>query len=434
MAIIIYLIWTALSILLTINVFTPFANQSKSSLKTVISSFILGWMVGDLLPQWLILNFGILLIFSFSDILISSLGLFGLICHLFCWIILSIRLWIIINLPERINLKMIDYFGTTWQKIASNNYSPKNILDIDWQSWLNPTKSLEDPRIEILRDQIFHDVNGLQLKLDIYRPINIKERSPGILQIHGGGWITGSKRQASSFLVRMASQGWVCYSITHRFSPKVVFPEHLIDVKRALKWIRTNADEHGLDKNFIIAKGGSSGAHLASLMALTQNQSEFQPGFEKIDTSIQGCVPLYGVFDFIGSFDEKTPFPAKSKLLKKVCGGIPKKKPNCYKKITPANWISMDTPPFFILQGETDSLISVEEPKIFWENLKSNKISSSAFLSLPLVQHGFDIFPTLTEQYIIPIVEQFFKMLHHNYKNQKRKNETYGNNNSKYSF
>ena len=109
----------------------------------------------------------------------------------------------------------------------------------------------------------------------------------------------------------MALQGWVCYSVTHGFSPKNVFPEHLIDIKRALRWIKDRADDDGLDQNFIISKGGSSGGHLASMMALTQNCSEFQPGFEKTDTSIQGCVSLYGVFNFIDAFDKKNDRPAR---------------------------------------------------------------------------------------------------------------------------
>ena len=418
----IFLLWTIGSIILTLNVFVPFAKRYKSSLKTIISSFVLGLVVGDMFPQWFLLNLGILLIFSFSDILFSSIGLFGLICHFFCWIVLFIRLWIIFNLPDRINLKMTNFFGIKWQSITSCYSTSNNIFDIDWYSWLNPLNSIEDPRIEILRDQVFHDENGLQLKLDIYRPKNLKKKLPGILQIHGGAWITGSNRQASSFLVRMATKGWICYSVTHRFSPKVLFPEHLIDVKRALKWMRQNADNHGLDKNFIISKGGSSGAHLASLMALTQNESEYQPGFEKIDTSIQGCVPVYGVFDFISSFEENTPFPAKSKILNIICGGSPKNRPNCYKKITPENWISVDSPPFLILQGETDTLISIEETKKFWKTLISKNRNSSAFLNLPLLQHGFDIFPTLTEQCIFPIIEQFVTMLHCNYKT--RDNET----------
>ncbi len=411
----IFLLWTSLSIFLTLNVFKNFSKRSRSSVKTLLISYVLGWVVGDLLPQWILLNLGILIIFSFTEIYFSSIFLFGLICHFLCWFILFIRLWIILNLPKRINIKMINFFGIKWQNIHSDYSNPKNIFEINWHSWFNPLNSLEDPRIEILRDQVFHNENGLQLKLDIYRPKNIKKKLPGILQIHGGAWLTGSKRQASSFLVRMATKGWICYSVTHRFSPKVVFPEHLIDVKRALNWIRENADFHSLDKNFIISKGGSSGAHLASLMALTQNQSEFQPGFEKEDTSIQGCVSISGVFEFFGPFDEKTPFPAKANILKKVCGGRPNEEPVCYKKITPANWISIDTPPFLILQGETDALIPIEETKKFWKILKYKKIKSSAFLNLPLVHHGFDIFPTLTEQCIIPIIENFLIMLHYNY-------------------
>ena len=244
------------------------------------------------------------------------------------------------------------------------------------------------------------------------------------MQIHGGAWITGSKRQSSFFLLNMALKGWVCFSVTHRFSPKNVFPEHLIDIKRALKWIRENADLHGLDKNFIISKGSSSGGHLASLMALTQNISEFQPGFNQTDTSIQGCVTMYGVYNFLDSFDKITSYPAKSKILEKVCGGTPKTKPSCYKKITPKNWISKEAPPFLVLHAETDALISIEESKKFWNDLQSRNVYSSVFLSIPLAEHGFDVFPTLTAQCIVPIIEQFLIMIHGNYLCKKEKNET----------
>ena len=54
----------------------------------------------------------------------------------------------------------------------------------------------------------------------------------------------------------------------------------MIDIKHALQWIRNNAEEYGVDPDFIVVTGGSAGGHLASLMALTQNKPEFQPGFE----------------------------------------------------------------------------------------------------------------------------------------------------------
>jgi acetyl esterase/lipase len=151
------------------------------------------------------------------------------------------------------------------------------------------------------------------------------------------------------------------------------------------------------------------------MTALTQNQAEFQPGFEKTDTSIQGCVPIYGVFNFSAPFDERTPFPAKARVLQMLCGGTPETQPELYQQITPANWISAKTPPFLLIQGETDALISATETQAFWEVLQAHKVADSAFLRLPLVEHAFDIFPTLTAQCIVPTIEGYLIMLHQNH-------------------
>ncbi|MDG1177570.1 MAG: alpha/beta hydrolase, partial [SAR324 cluster bacterium] len=398
-----------------LNVFRPLAKRSNSSFRAILVSFVLSWLVGDLLPHWILLNAGILLLFSYSEIYSQPLGWGGLLVHFSGWTILMLRLWIMLNLPERLEQQMEAYLGVQWQKIYPSPLAPRRIFEVDWHSWFNPNKVIDDPRIEIIRDQVFHQQAGFQLKLDIYRPHNTKKKHPGILQIHGGAWITGSKRQASFLMSRMAARGWVCFSVSYRFSPDIVFPEHLIDVKHALRWIRNNAEEHGLDPDFIITTGGSSGGHLAAMTALTQNQAEFQPGFEKTDTSIQGCVPFYGVFNFSEPFDERTPFPAKARVLQMLCGGTPETQPDRYQQITPANWISGKTPPFLLIQGETDALISATETQAFWEELQAHKVEDSAFLRLPLVEHAFDIFPTLTAQCIVPTIERYLIMLHQNH-------------------
>src|SRR5207248_5899391 len=54
------------------------------------------------------------------------------------------------------------------------------------------------------------------------------------------------------------------------------------------------------DPNFVVVTGGSAGGHLTALVALTQNDPEYQPGFEDADTSVQAAVPYYGVYDFTG--------------------------------------------------------------------------------------------------------------------------------------
>ncbi len=78
----------------------------------------------------------------------------------------------------------------------------------------------------------------------------------------------------------MAERGWVCVSIDYRVSPKHTWPDHIVDVKRALAWIKENIAEYGGDPDFVAITGGSAGGHLSSLAALTPNDPQWQPGFE----------------------------------------------------------------------------------------------------------------------------------------------------------
>ena len=81
---------------------------------------------------------------------------------------------------------------------------------------------------------------------------------------------------------RMVELGWICVSINYSKSPRSKFPAHIIDVKRAIAWVRENIADYGGDPDFIAITGGSAGGHLASLAALTPNDPMFQPGFENV--------------------------------------------------------------------------------------------------------------------------------------------------------
>ena len=96
---------------------------------------------------------------------------------------------------------------------------------------------------------------------------------------------------------RLVEQGWICVSIDYRKSPRNAWPAHIIDVKRALAWVRQNIADYGGDPDFITVTGGSAGGHLASLVALTANDERLQPGFEDVDTTVQAAAPYYGVYD-----------------------------------------------------------------------------------------------------------------------------------------
>ncbi len=77
-----------------------------------------------------------------------------------------------------------------------------------------------------------------------------------------------------------------------------MFPAQLIDVKRAIAWVKEHIAEYGGDTDRIVITGGSAGGHLSSLAALTPNAPEYQPAFEHVDTSVMACIDFYGPSDF----------------------------------------------------------------------------------------------------------------------------------------
>ena len=154
-----------------------------------------------------------------------------------------------------------------------------------------------------VRNLEFARVGGRRLRLDVTVPSAPvpagRTLRPALMQIHGGGWVIGDKReQGLPLLNHMAAQGWVGFNVNYRLSPGVAFPDHLVDLKRGLAWIKEHADEYGIDPDFVCVTGGSAGGHLTALMGLTANDPAFQPGFESVDTSVAAAVPFYGIYDF----------------------------------------------------------------------------------------------------------------------------------------
>src|SRR6266576_487251 len=137
---------------------------------------------------------------------------------------------------------------------------------------------------------------------DIWRRRDLPRdsKAPVLLQVPGGAWAIGMRRpQAYPLLSHLADRGWVCVSIDYRVSPRHTWPDHIVDVKRALAWIKENIADYGGDPDFVAITGGSAGGHLCSLAALTHDDPQYQPGFEDADTSVVAAVPIYGRYDWV---------------------------------------------------------------------------------------------------------------------------------------
>ncbi len=264
-----------------------------------------------------------------------------------------------------------------------------------------------------IRHVPFARVGGRTLRLDVTVPSapvpGGGNRRPALLQIHGGGWVIGDKReQGIPLLNHMAAQGWVGFNANYRLSPGVAFPDHLVDLKRALVWIREHADDYGIDPEFVCVTGGSAGGHLCALMGLTTNVARFQPGFEEADTSVAAAVPFYGIYDFTpeGAFGA-APRVFRRFLEPIVMKAFVDEEPERFRDASPLHHVHPDAPPFFVIHGDLDTLAPVEDARRFVEALRAVSKEPVAYAEMQGAQHAFEVFPSARTGRVIEGVERF---------------------------
>ena len=249
--------------------------------------------------------------------------------------------------------------------------------------------------VSVTRDVVYRDVAGRQLKLDVAMPGEPGTGRPAIMQIHGGAWIIGDKReQGWPLLGHLAANGWVCFNVNYRLSPGATWPEHLVDLKYALTWIRDHADEYGIDPNFIAVTGGSAGGHLTAMMALTANDPEYQPGFEDADTSVQAAIPVYGVYDFTNRLGTMLSRFRDAMLEPLIMKAFFEREPEKFLRASPMDRVHPDAPPFLVVHGDRDTLAPVEDARVFVDMLRAVSHAPVMYAELRGAQHAFDIFPS----------------------------------------
>jgi acetyl esterase/lipase len=252
-------------------------------------------------------------------------------------------------------------------------------------------------------------------RADIWRRADLPRdgKAPVLLQVPGGAWAIGMRRpQAYPLLSHMADRGWVCVSIDYRVSPKNTWPDHIVDVKHALAWIKNNIADYGGDPDFVAITGGSAGGHLSSLAALTPNDPQWQPGFEDADTSVVAAVPIYGRYDWVS-----TQGSGRNEFIAFLQKFVVKKSfaehRQVYEGASSIRRLHPDAPPFFILHGQDDSIIPVAEGREFAEALREVSTSTVAYAEIPHAQHAFDFYyGSPRAHYTARAVEEFLSWVH----------------------
>lgn len=281
-------------------------------------------------------------------------------------------------------------------------------LATPWRKLVNPFR-MREVGVRVEKDVRYSDA-GKRGLLDLYLPDQEDlTGAPVLLQVHGGGWTIGSKdQQGIPLMQHMAARGWVCVAINYRLAPRDAFPAHVIDVKRAIAWIRDHIADYGGNPDYIAITGGSAGGHLTALAALTPNDPAYQPGFEDVDTTVQAAVPHYGVYDFAGVTGLRSAELLRDSFLAPRV--IQRPWPDAraeFESASPLLRVTPDAPDFFVIHGVHDTLVPVAQARLFVEKLRDTSRKTVVYAELPGAQHAFDIFPSIRSAHIVRAIDRY---------------------------
>jgi acetyl esterase/lipase len=254
---------------------------------------------------------------------------------------------------------------------------------------------------------------GQPLFADIQEPPHGAPRSGlAMIYIHGGGWRYGSRNiDKFPYFRRLAHQGHVIMDIDYSLSERASLVEMVVDVKRAILWLKENADHYQVNPDCIVLAGQSAGAHLALMAAYTPNQSAFQPLEVDGDTAVRAVVSYYGPTDmwalhdqmrvrFGRAIDNRFKHQIRNELRQRhvrvqgssladgiagLMGGSPDQIPDTYTLLSPITHAGPASPPTLLLHGTHDFLVPVEQSQRLHE-----KLHRSGATSILLTYDGCD--------------------------------------------
>jgi acetyl esterase len=218
---------------------------------------------------------------------------------------------------------------------------------------------------------------GRDLKLWLYaRP---DERSPGIVFIHGGGWVGGHPFMLVRMAAAMAERGYVTATIEYRLSGETTFPGPLEDAKCAVRWMRANADAIGLDPQRLAVAGGSAGGHLAALVALTPGRYDGDGGNESVASDVRAAALFNPGLDL-----QLTGNATLDGIVVQLLGEATDER---IAEATPLTHVTSASPPFLTRVGDLDRVTPASTCETFHRLLDEAGVPNRLDV-LPGLDHG----------------------------------------------
>ncbi len=256
--------------------------------------------------------------------------------------------------------------------------------------------------VSIENDVVYSEAPGRALKLDIYRPQGRSLRTAALI-VHGGGWSRGSKDMLVEHGKALARMGFTALACEYRLTGEAPFPACIHDVKRAIRWTRSHANELGIDPEKLCLEGHSAGAHLVLLAAGTPNDPRLDPpeGDGGVSAACAAVAAVYPPVLFYASGER----PSGGLAARSLPGAD--ESDEAAALASPIEHLSAAYPPAMLLHGDADKVVPVSASRRFEEALRmaGGKVDLHIWSGLP---HGFGNHPQIRPM-MMEMIGGFFR-------------------------
>ena len=267
------------------------------------------------------------------------------------------------------------------------------------------------PQVKLETSQEWKDVNYVGdgqafHTCDIYLPRQERASYPVVIHIYGSAWFSNSSKGAAdlgTIVKALLNAGYAVVCPNHRSSGDAQWPAQLHDIKALIRFVRGEAGKYKFDPSFVATSGFSSGAHLASMAAVTSGTRQAKVG--TVDIDLEGALGSYtqessavcAACDWSGPIDLTAMDCGEHMTMGDrspedvLLGSKLAEEPDKYRSLSATSYLNAGDPPVIIFHGEKDNVVPCCQGKSFYEQLQATGIKTEATF-VPEGGHGMGMY------------------------------------------
>ena len=251
----------------------------------------------------------------------------------------------------------------------------------------------EDLKFTRTEDVIYGRVFGTALTMDVFRPE--KANGIGVIYVISGGWYSAHESVSPKIFQPILDHGYTVFAVVHGSNPRFHIPEIIAQMERSVRFIRHHAKEYGIDPNQLGVSGGSAGGHLSLMLAVRggPGKPDAKDPIDRESSAVQAVGCFFPPTDFLnyGTSGENAVGEGILKDFRSAFGDVPSE-PEAKRKfaesISPIYHVKAGVPPIFIIHGDADKLVPIQQAQIFLAKVKA--VGGQGQLDTrPGAQHGW---------------------------------------------